>query len=123
MTRKELAEKINSFEKGNRKREWPMVLVFLPGIVLIGLFGAKVADDSPLLGALAILLMLAWIVGTTWLAIRTNNKRVRDLGLLCPSCEANLAGPIGRLAVATTYCSHCGTQILQNDAAPSASAS
>ncbi|MDP1589408.1 MAG: DUF2614 family zinc ribbon-containing protein [Prosthecobacter sp.] len=123
MTRKDLAENINAFETGNRKREWPLVLVFLAGIVLLGIFGAKVADDSMLLGTLALMLMLVWIVGTAWIAIRTNNKRVKDLCLLCPSCGTNLAGPTGRLAVATTYCSHCGTQILEDAATSAGSAS
>lgn len=114
MTREELARRINSFEKDNRKWEWPFAAVYLLGMVAIGILFARPANESNLIGAAAIVTLFIWIVAPIPIIGRINKKRMRRLGLHCPSCDASLVGGVGRLAVTTLYCSHCGAKIVQN---------
>lgn len=108
MTRKELAQRINSFEKELRKREWS-----LSGIYILGLIGGSVVLADPTRDSdLLLVVLLIWIVIPIFIVTKMNKKRRNELGLNCPNCEVNLVNEVGRLAVATLYCSQCGTKIL-----------
>lgn len=114
MTREELATRLNSFEKDNRKWEWPFVAVYVLGMIAIGLLFARPADQSHLVAAVAIMTLSIWVVAPIPILGRINKKRMRRLGLHCPSCDASLVGGVGRLAVTTLYCSQCGAKIVEN---------
>ncbi len=111
MTREDLAQKINSFERDNRKWEWPFLAVYIGGVLAIGLWMARWADQSSAIAGVA--LLFAWIIFPSLLFGRINKRRMRSFGLYCPSCNISLTGPVGRLAVTTLYCSHCGKQIIE----------
>ena len=114
MTREELALRINSFEKDNRKWEWPFVAIYILGMAAIGILFARPADDSNLIAGLAIVTLFIWILIPIPILGKINKKRMRALGLNCPACDVSLAGGVGRLAVTTLYCSQCGTRILED---------
>jgi hypothetical protein len=113
MTREELAQRINSFERDNRRQEWPFLAVLIVGALSTGLLGARYADESPVIGWLCVPLMFAWILVPSRLLGRINKRRMKTLDLYCPHCNCSLAGPVGRLAVTTLFCSQCGKQIVE----------
>jgi len=101
MTREELASRINSFEKANRKREWPFAVIYILGIAMIGILFALPADESNLAGGIALVVLFLWILIPIPFLAKINKTRLQDLNLYCPSCNVSLAGAVGRLAVTT----------------------
>lgn len=112
MTREELARRIYSFERDNRKMEWPILAILIAGLVIPGLIAARYAHDSPTTGLVCLAAIVAALFLPSFVLGRINKKRLISLNLHCPSCGCGLTGPIGRLAVTTLYCSQCGKQIV-----------
>lgn len=115
MTRKELAERIQTFEKGRAKWEWPFIFVFIIGLIIIGALFIEPSTHSNWIAALGIVAVFLWIMVPIPVAKRMTQKRMRELGLICPKCGAWLFHETGRLAVATQHCCKCGEKILEDD--------
>ncbi|RYD46401.1 MAG: hypothetical protein EOP85_07505 [Verrucomicrobiaceae bacterium] len=113
MTREELAQRINAFEKDNRKREWPLLALVIGGVILVACLTIRFTSVSPVIGTAGLLMMLAAVLVPGILLGAVNRKRIRKLGLHCPECDCILAGPVGRMAVTTCHCSQCGKRIVE----------
>ena len=115
MTRKELAARIDLFERSNRRWEWPFVCIYIGGLILIAIMFARLDDNSELFNWIAMGVLVLWVGGPIPILLKINRKRIKELGLECPSCSISLAGGIGRLTVASLYCCKCGEKILDGE--------
>lgn len=117
MTRKSLAFAINRFEKGNRANEWILVSILFAGLIGLFVFLSRFPDAlaRATVGWAFCCVIALWIVGVLYFLGRVNRARIKQLNLRCPSCNVSLVGFFGRLAVATTYCGHCGEKIVEEE--------
>ena len=113
MTRSELAFKIKQFERGNRKFEWPFLIFYIAGMVVVPLVIVGGFGGSDLSQVLGIVGLFVWIIIPGIFLKRLNKKRLKKLDLLCPHCSVGLSNYIGQLAVTTLYCSSCGNQVAE----------
>ena len=112
MNRKELAQRINDFETANRKWEWSLSILYLLGLIVMALIFPRFDDGSSTYNWIAAIILILYLGGPFLLILKTNSRRINALGLRCPECSVSLAGEVGRLAVASLYCSHCGSKII-----------
>lgn len=114
MTRKELAEKQDEFQRTSRKCPWPLAVAAIGGFVgffvIILFFQTSEGMRFLLLGLLG-----GIILPQVLLFERKMKKLAIRLGLTCPQCQILLVGPVGRFAVTTLSCRQCGSKVLEDD--------
>jgi len=115
MKREELAQNINSFEATSRKNGWPLLLILTGGAIAVIYVLPRLDSQSTLVSFLLVGSIIAPLIVPALLIERNNKKRMKEFGLYCPSCKANLVGQVGRIAVTTLYCSQCGTKIIEEE--------
>jgi hypothetical protein len=119
MTREELAQRINLFEGGHKRREW-LAFAFLIGGLFVGmLISTWFGKTYPTLQPVRVFIFPACIVLPSLGFVWFDRRRSRAFGLSCPECGTSLAGVRGRLAVTTCHCDRCGKKIVEDDASPS----
>jgi len=112
MNRKELAARIDLFERANRRWQWPFVFVYISGMILMSILFARFDDNSVLFNWIVMSVLVLWVTGPIPILLRIKKKRIKELGLECPSCSTSLAEGVGKLTVVSLYCCKCGDKIL-----------
>lgn len=112
MTREELAQRINLFEKSSRRRELVAGGFVISGLLAVGVPAARFADTYPFLGPVCLFLMMASLALPSLVFAKADAKHRRALGLQCPECGKSLKGVTGRLAVTGCNCGGCGKKIV-----------
>lgn len=111
MTKQELIDGINRHTK--RANRWGTL--WLASLLSLSLLSAIVRDDAPrvvmaILGAAFVAVMLAAVL-TLLLGVP---RSMRQSGLVCPHCHAQLTHILGPIAVATGRCGKCGEQVVDS---------
>jgi hypothetical protein len=65
------------------------------------------SNSNPSAGGFLLLPSVACFLGAMWFEIHLPRK----LGLLCPNCDRSLASKMGRTALLTGNCGHCGKAV------------
>src|SRR5262249_41358097 len=104
-----------------QKYEWISAGCFMAGVVTMTGVGSLVAQRVKEVGfdALSIVVLLAAFIGIVALmgygAVRYPNRRMRELGLLCPSCKKQLITFGSQVVIATGRCGYCGEKVLESN--------
>lgn len=114
-TRKELAQRLNSFEKETKKWDFPFTIIFILGLLGMAMMIPRFDDGSTLFNTIATIALFAWLIIPLPILAKVNKKRLKSASLNCPSCSVSLVGPIGRMAITTLYCSKCGSKIVSDE--------
>ncbi|RYD18222.1 MAG: hypothetical protein EOP88_23380 [Verrucomicrobiaceae bacterium] len=112
MTREELAQRINLFEKSSRRRDLVGSVLMICGLAAICLPAVRFIDTYPFLGPVCLCMMLACLAFPLLFCVKAGRKKKRGLGLHCPGCDTGLTRVTGRLAVTRGDCDGCGKMIV-----------
>jgi hypothetical protein len=109
-------------QKQNKLRSFRIrtLLVFLSSVVLI-LFIAFFADSNDQTGDISSASGSIAMVGTILAALITLvifGRKLRAFGLKCPYCSKPLVGTMGKVAIATDKCGHCGRLLFEESIQP-----
>ena len=111
MTRAELVERQQAF----RRAEGRTAPFFFVPVLAIGAMeysqGVDVDRWGYWLEAAAFAALVLLLAAVTIVVPRLKERRVRKLGLACPSCGEALLGTTGEIAAVTGRCGACGHRV------------
>lgn len=115
MTRKELVERQQELRRAAQRRTAP---IFFPLIALLGTGSLRGIDfdrwgDWMEVAAFAALVVT--LATATIILPRLEERRMRKIGLACPSCGEALIDMTGQIAVVTGRCGACGHRVVEPD--------
>jgi len=115
MTRRELVERQQAFHRATRAQTAP---VFFPMVALLGARSFRGIDFDRWgnwLEVAAFAALVVTLATATIILPRLQERRVRKIGLACPSCGEALIGTTGQIAVVTGRCGACGHRVVEPD--------
>ncbi len=112
MTREEIISHSKARDSEAKRFDWRFMLVYLGGMLLVGLPFTRAPKERWELHLLGLFLLFGWLLAPIHFLIRKAKKDAQKHQLLCPSCTKPL-GPFDvKIAIASGRCCHCGHQLI-----------
>ena len=112
-TSAELAQRLQSFEKDSRRREWLVAGFMIAGLFVIMGMVIRLVKQHPILAPIAVVIFLFCMFLPLFIFTKLNKRQIKTLGLSCPECDQSLRGKVGQMTVASCYCGYCGKKIVE----------
>jgi uncharacterized membrane protein len=113
MKREEFAASVAIVESQEKKGQWLFLVVYIGGMLLIGLPFARVPEELWWAHIIGIILFFGWLVLPIPFLLKKARKRAEKYSLRCPHCEKQFLAPDRKIVLAGGNCCYCGLPVIE----------
>ena len=114
MTREELRNSFEAYYHGNRRGGLAFAAVFVFCLIAAIGLARRGARGDVVMWRLAVLTVVATVIGSIVAATILAKRRSRAQGLTCPNCHKMLVGMPSPIAIASGRCCYCGHALISD---------
>jgi uncharacterized membrane protein YecN with MAPEG domain len=112
MNPEEFSISVKLAEAEEKKGQWSFLVIYIGGMLVIGLPFARVPEDLWWVHLIGIILFFGWLLLPIRFLLKKARIRAEKYGLKCPHCHKAFLVPDRKIVLSGGNCCYCGLTVI-----------